>query len=128
MRLFPEIPHRDGRWSATERHLHDGAPGHVGMRSVARHAVAAALSRSVVLICWREAMPSLAKTLRRCYSTVCGLMKSWAPISGFVNPSQARWATCDSCAVSALAGRLRALSPAACNIPGVLGYNAHTRC
>ena len=31
-------------------------------------------------------MPSLAKTLRRCHSTVRGLRKSWAPISGFVYP------------------------------------------
>ena len=30
----------------------------------------------------RELIPSLANTLRRCHSTVRGLMNSWAPISG----------------------------------------------
>ena len=36
----------------------------------------------------RELMPSLVNTLRRWYSTVRGLMNSWAPISGFVCPSR----------------------------------------
>ena len=34
-------------------------------------------------------MPSLRNTLRKWYWTVRGLMKSWAPISGFVSPSRA---------------------------------------
>ena len=33
-------------------------------------------------------MPSFGNTLRRWYSTVRGLMNSWAPISGFVCPSR----------------------------------------
>ena len=45
---------------------------------------------------WREWMPSLANTLRRCHSTVRGLRKSRAPISGFVNPSPASRAICRS--------------------------------
>ena len=36
----------------------------------------------------RELMSSFANTLRRWYSTVRGLMNSWAPISGFVCPSR----------------------------------------
>ena len=47
------------------------------------HAVASAARSSL-----RELMPSLVKTLRRWYSTVRGLMNSWAPISGFVCPSR----------------------------------------
>ena len=39
-------------------------------------------------------MSSFVKTLRRWYSTVRGLMNSWAPISGFVCPWAARRATC----------------------------------
>src|SRR4051794_35574665 len=35
-------------------------------------------------------MPSLVKTLRRWYATVCRLMNSRAPISAFERPSQAR--------------------------------------
>ena len=31
-------------------------------------------------------MPSFVNTLRRRYSTIRGLMKSWPPISGFVYP------------------------------------------
>ena len=31
--------------------------------------------------CLREVMPSLAKTLRRCHSTVRGLRNSWVLIS-----------------------------------------------
>ena len=46
----------------------------------------------------RELIPSFVNTLRRCYSTVRGLMNSWAPISGFVSPSRASRATCASCA------------------------------
>jgi hypothetical protein len=34
-------------------------------------------------------MSSLVNTLRRCHSTVRGLMISWPPISGFVRPSPA---------------------------------------
>ena len=48
-------------------------------------------------------MSSLVNTLRRWYSTVRGLMKSWAPISGFVCPSAASRAICASCAVSVVA-------------------------
>ena len=36
----------------------------------------------------RELMSSLVNTLRRWYSTVRGLMNSWAPISGFDRPSR----------------------------------------
>jgi hypothetical protein len=38
--------------------------------------------------CLRELMSSLVNTLRRCYSTVRGLMNSSAPISGFVCPAR----------------------------------------
>ena len=38
----------------------------------------------------RERIPSLLNTLRRCHSTVRGLRKSRAPISGFERPSRAR--------------------------------------
>ena len=44
-------------------------------------------------------IPSLANTLRRCHSTVRGLRKSRAPISGFDSPSRASCAICRSCAV-----------------------------
>jgi hypothetical protein len=44
----------------------------------------------------RELMPSLTKTLRRWYSTVCVLMKSRVPISAFERPSRARRAICAS--------------------------------
>ena len=37
----------------------------------------------------RERIPSLVNTLRRCHSTVRGLRKSRAPISGFDSPSRA---------------------------------------
>jgi hypothetical protein len=54
--------------------------------------------------CRRELTPSLENTLCRWYSAVRGLMKSWAPISGFAWPSAASRATamCDV----ALAGPL----------------------
>ena len=45
-------------------------------------------------------MRSLAKTLRRCHSTVRGLRKSCAPISGLDSPSRASPAMCRSCGVS----------------------------
>ena len=47
----------------------------------------------------RDSMPSLAKTLPRCHSTVRGLRNSSAPISGLVRPSAASRATWASCAV-----------------------------
>ena len=55
-------------------------------------------------------MPSLVNTLRRWYSTVRGLMNSWAPISGFVSPSPASRAICASCAVSSSRSLDRALA------------------
>jgi hypothetical protein len=64
----------------------------------------------------REAMPSLANTLRRWYSTVFGLTKSCAATALFVAPSRTRRATCSSCGVSSASGltsRLRAVSPVA---------------
>ena len=66
--------------------------------------------------CLRERMPSLVKTLRRCHSTVRGLMNSWAPISGLVSPSPASRAICASCAVRTSlvsTDRLRTVSPVA---------------
>ena len=44
----------------------------------------------------RELIPSLVNTLRRCHSTVRGLMKRRAPISGLDRPSRARPAICCS--------------------------------
>jgi hypothetical protein len=64
----------------------------------------------------RELTPSLVKILRRCHSTVRGLMNNWAPISGFVWPSPASRATCASCAVSSSrvsTVRLRIVAPVA---------------
>jgi hypothetical protein len=64
----------------------------------------------------RELIPSLPNTLPRCHSTVRGLRKSWAPISGFVCPPAATRATCASCGVSSSsvwAVRLRTVSPVA---------------
>ena len=64
----------------------------------------------------RELIPSLPNTLLRCHSTVRGLRKNWAPISGFVCPSAARRAICASCGVSSSSVstvRLRTVSPVA---------------
>ena len=64
----------------------------------------------------REVMPSLAKTLRRCHSTVRALMNSSAAISGLVRPSRASRAMCFSCGVSSvqvLTCRLRTVPPVA---------------
>src|SRR3954453_5950359 len=64
----------------------------------------------------RELMPSFVKTLPRWYSTVRGLMKSRAPISGLERLSRASRATCSSWAVrsSRVSGvRLRARAPVA---------------
>ena len=48
---------------------------------------------------WRDWIPSLANTWRRCHSTVRRLRKSRAPISGFERPSRASSAICRSCGV-----------------------------
>src|SRR5262249_13564056 len=64
----------------------------------------------------REPMSSFWKTWRRCHSTVRGLRKSSAPISGFVRPSRARAAICASWAVScprASSVRFRGVAPVA---------------
>ena len=55
-------------------------------------------------------MPSLVNTLRRCHSTVRGLMYSCAPISGFVRPSRASRAICASCGGELVARLDRALA------------------
>jgi hypothetical protein len=41
---------------------------------------------------FRELMPSLPNTLRKCHSTVRGLMNSWVLISGLLRPVLARQA------------------------------------
>ena len=74
-------------------------------------------------VCWsarlswlREVMPSLVKILCRWYSTVRGLMNSWAAISELDWPSVARRTICVSWGVSWTAGeaaRLRSRSPVA---------------
>src|SRR5262249_53883494 len=57
----------------------------------------------------REFRPSFLKTLPRWYSTVRGLMNSWAAIWLFVSPSAARSATRASCGVrSRFMARVRA--------------------
>src|SRR6266852_9647782 len=64
----------------------------------------------------RELMASLVKTLCRWYSTVRGLMNSWAAISGLDRPSPASQAIWVSRAVSwagASVVRLRTRSPVA---------------
>ncbi len=58
--------------------------------------------------CLRELMPSLTYTLRRCHSTVRGLMESWVLISGLDSPSRASPAICASCAVSSSRSAARA--------------------
>ena len=55
-------------------------------------------------------MPSLVNTLRRCHSTVRGLRKSRAPISGFDSPSRASRAICASCGGELVARLDRALA------------------
>ena len=63
-------------------------------------------------------MPSLLNTLRRCHSTVRGLMNSWVLISGLDSPSRASLAMCASWAVSSATAstvRLRTVSPVASN-------------
>ena len=58
-------------------------------------------------------MPSFVKTLRRCHSTVRLLMKSWAPISGFVSPSTAKraiWVSWGVRSVAACGPRLRTVA------------------
>jgi len=50
--------------------------------------------------CVRDVTPSLRNVFRRWYSTLLGLMHSWAAMSRFVIPRAARRATCASCAVS----------------------------
>src|SRR5829696_5080180 len=64
----------------------------------------------------RELISSLGNTLCRWYSTVRGLMNSWAPISELVSPSRASRAISASSGVSrrgVSAVRLRAVSPVA---------------
>ena len=77
----------------------------------------------------RERIPSLANTLRRCHSTVRGLRKSRAPISGFDSPSRASRAIWRSCAVSSSrvsTVRLRTFSPVASSSrSGALGERLH---
>ncbi len=62
----------------------DGVPDRVETVQV-RTGVDSALD-SAVASAPRERIPSLANMLLRCHSTVCGLSKSRAPISGFDSP------------------------------------------
>ncbi len=48
----------------------------VGKEATPSQVVTTVPSHSAPLICLRDAMSSFANTLRRCHSTVCGLMKS----------------------------------------------------
>jgi hypothetical protein len=77
-------------------------------------------------------MSSLVNTLRRCHSTVCGLRKSRAAISGFGNPSRASRAICRSGPVKSSrvsTVRLRVFVDcgpeldSAANTPGALPWN-----
>ncbi len=64
----------------------------------------------------REARPSFENTLRKCHSTVRGLMNNSAPISGFVRPSPASRVISASCGVRssrASSVRLRTVPPVA---------------
>src|SRR3954451_20611798 len=71
----PDRPYAGARWAPPPR------PG----GSVSEPEPPGALRRSL-----RDLIPSFVDTLLSCHSTVRGLMKSWAPISGFVLPSAAR--------------------------------------
>ena len=77
----------------------------------------------------REWIPSFANTLRRCHSTVRGLRKSRAPISGFESPSRASWAICCSWAVSSSRDSTRPLAHLLARrdelAPGSLGERLH---
>lgn len=66
----------------------DGVPDRLGR--------GAASSASATEISLRDLMPGFANTLRRCHSTVCELLNSWAPTSGFVSPPAASGAICAS--------------------------------
>ena len=74
-------------------------------------------------------MPSLVNTLRRCHSTVRGLRKSCAPISGFDRPSRASRAICRSCGgqlVARLGGPpAHPLARGQQLAPGTLGERLH---
>jgi hypothetical protein len=71
-----------------------GRPGKPGRVAAARRGATGqsfAIRRRSSL---RDVTSSLVNTLWRCHSTVRGLKNIWAPISGFVIPSQARSTIC----------------------------------
>ena len=60
--------------------------------------------------CRRDVIPSFENVLRRCHSTVRGLMNIWAAISGLVIPSRASPAICASCCGEVVEGVRAALA------------------
>jgi hypothetical protein len=92
VRRTPSVAHP----AATARVILEAASVQVGVRArpgaAARGQATTACpaSGSAPRSALRELMSSFSNTLRRWYSTVRGLMNSWAPISGLVCPSPAR--------------------------------------
>ena len=79
---------------------------------------------------FRDMIPSFAKTLRRCHSTVRGLRNKFAAISELDRPSLASRAICASCGVSSSSDstvRLRMVSPVANSSRRVRSANASSR-
>jgi enoyl-CoA hydratase/carnithine racemase len=106
----------------------DGRGDQVGSWSALRVVVAPDAQR--VPEPFREVMPSFAKTLWRCHSTVRALMNSSVAISELVRPSRANRAMCPSCGrqgVLRVDVRGRIATPVAASSRRVRSANASRR-